>query len=181
MAELKIFSDGAPDNCEQHIVIKADIAAVLKDVGVRYEQWQANGQLSVQPSEDEVKQAYASQISALIAEEGYQSMDVIALTPEHPDKAVLRAKFLDEHHHEEDEVRFFVGGQGLFSLHLQGKVYEVLCTKGDLISVPAKTLHWFDMGPQPHFVALRFFNNPDGWIAHYSGSDIAGGFSRLEN
>ena len=33
----------------------------------------------------------------------------------------------------------------------------------------------------PHFVAIRLFNNPDGWVAHFTGSDIAGHFNRLEN
>ena len=50
----------------------------------------------------------------------------------------------------------------------------------DLISVPADTPHWFDMGVRPAFVAIRFFNNQEGWVAHYSGNPIAEQFSRLE-
>jgi len=57
----------------------------------------------------------------------------------------------------------------------------VLCTKGDLISVPANTPHWFDMGPNPNFTAIRLFNNPEGWVANFTGSDIAQRFNRLEN
>jgi 1,2-dihydroxy-3-keto-5-methylthiopentene dioxygenase len=74
-----------------------------------------------------------------------------------------------------------VEGKGLFSLHIDDKVFEVLCEKGDLISVPANTAHWFDMGPRPRFVAIRFFNNPEGWVANYTGSPIAEQFSRLES
>ena len=92
----------------------------------------------------------------------------------------LRQKFLSEHRHSEDEVRFFVAGRGLFSLHLNKQIYEVLCEQGDLISVPADTPHWFDMGARPAFVAIRFFNNQEGWVAHYSGNPIAEQFSRLE-
>ena len=92
----------------------------------------------------------------------------------------MRAKFLEEHTHKEGEVRFFVDGSGLFSLHVGGKVYEVLCRKGDLISVPDNTTHWFDMGPAPEFVAIRFFTNPDGWIGDFTGSDIAQRFPRYE-
>ena len=57
----------------------------------------------------------------------------------------------------------------------------VLCEKDDLISVPANTLHWFDMGPNPLFTAIRLFNNPDGWVAKFSGEDIATRFPLLEN
>ena len=61
------------------------------------------------------------------------------------------------------ELRFFVDGRGLFYLHLGDKVYCVLCEQGDLISVPANTTHWFDMGANPRFKCIRFFTTPDGW------------------
>src|SRR3546814_4195286 len=76
----------------------------------------------------------------------------------------MRAKFLDEHFHKEDEVRFFVAGSGLFTLHVGDRVYEIECVKDDLIAVPDGTTHWFDMGPEPSFVAIRFFTEPDGWV-----------------
>ncbi len=116
-----------------------------------------------------------------MAENGFQSVDVVSLQPDHPDKAVFRQKFLNEHTHSEYEVRFFVDGQGMFYLHLNDQVYTVLCEKGDLISVPAGTTHWFDMGPNPRFKAIRLFTNPDGWVGHFTGSDIAERFPRLEN
>jgi 1,2-dihydroxy-3-keto-5-methylthiopentene dioxygenase len=37
------------------------------------------------------------------------------------------------------------------------------------------------MGPNPGFIAIRLFNNPDGWVANFTGSDIADRFNRLEN
>ena len=53
--------------------------------------------------------------------------------------------------------------------------------KGDLISVPANTRHWFDMGPNPNFIAIRMFNNPDGWVANFTGDHISTHFNRLDN
>ena len=120
-------------------------------------------------------------IDRLMKEDGYQTVDVVSLSADHPQKNEFRQKFLSEHTHSEDEVRFFVGGEGLFTLHIGEKVFEVLCTEGDLISVPANTTHWFDMGPNPNFIAIRLFNNPEGWIANFTGSDIADRFNRLEN
>ncbi|VEA72042.1 Acireductone dioxygenase (Fe(2+)-requiring) [Serratia rubidaea] len=70
------------------------------------------------------------------------------MRPDHPQREALRQKFLSEHTHGEDEVRFFVEGAGLFCLHLNQRVYQILCEKNDLISVPAHTPHWFDMGPR---------------------------------
>lgn len=59
-------------------------------------------------------------------------------------------------------MRFFVEGAGLFCLHIGDEVFQVLCEKNDLISVPAHTPHWFDMGSEPNFTAIRIFDNPEG-------------------
>jgi cupin superfamily acireductone dioxygenase involved in methionine salvage len=80
-------------------------------------------------------------------------------------------------------VRFeqwpLLAGSGLFTLHPHEQVYEVLCTAGDLIGVPNGMRHWFDMGPNPDFVAIRFFTRPDGWVGYFTGDDIAERFPRF--
>ncbi len=181
MSSLKVFTEKSSASPLIAITDKAEIARHLRVVGVRYEQWQASAPVKAGDTQDQVIAAYRKDIDRLIADEGYQAVDVVSLNRDNPNKAELRKKFLDEHRHGEDEVRFFVDGAGLFSLHVGDKIYEVLCTKGDLISVPANTPHWFDMGPNPHFVAIRLFNNPEGWVAKFTGSDIAQKFSRLDN
>lgn len=186
MSALTVFSDTDAGAAILHSTDSRQIAEELARVGVRFEQWSASEPVRAGDSQEQVLQAYRHEIDKLVAEEGYQTVDVISLdatdNPEVQAKVPeLREKFLSEHRHSEDEVRFFVDGQGLFSLHLGDQVYEVLCKKGDLISVPANTPHWFDMGPSPRFVAIRFFNNPEGWVAKYTGSDIAESFSRLES
>ncbi|PNE01084.1 ARD/ARD' family protein [Alcanivorax sp. MD8A] len=180
MSELKIFHDSQPQTVQQHLTDKAAMAQALAAAGIRYEQWEASKALSENPDQAEVIEAYQADINRLIEQEGYQTVDVVSMVPDHPEKAAFRQKFLEEHRHSEDEVRFFVEGRGLFTLHIGDNVYEVLCTKGDLISVPANTPHWFDMGPSPRFVAIRLFNNPEGWVANFTGSDIAQRFNRLD-
>jgi cupin superfamily acireductone dioxygenase involved in methionine salvage len=125
-----------------------------------------------------VIEAYQHAIDKLVAEKGYQSWDVISLRADNPQKEALRAKFLNEHTHGEDEVRFFVEGAGLFCLHIGDEVYQVLCEKNDLISVPAGTPHWFDMGSEPNFTAIRIFDNPEGWVAQFTGDAIADAYPR---
>ena len=181
MSQIKVFSDTRPETAEQSSSDPQEIARILKSAGVRFEQWQAGAEVAAGDSQEKVLAAYDRDVQRLVNDEGYQTVDVISLNADNPQKDVLRKKFLSEHIHTEDEVRFFVDGKGLFSLHIDEKVYEVLCEKGDLISVPAHTKHWFDMGPEPQLVAIRFFNNPEGWVAHYSGNDIADRYSRLEN
>ncbi|NKI16189.1 cupin [Spongiibacter sp. KMU-166] len=181
MTQLQIFADTSPAAALKTSTDAHEIGALMAEVGVRFEQWPTRDDVKAGDSQEAVLAAYRPQVEALVAEQGYQTVDVISLRSDNPAKNELRQKFLSEHHHTEDEVRFFVNGQGLFALHIGDKVYEICCEQGDLLSVPANTLHWFDLGPNPELVAIRFFNNPDGWVAHYSGSDIADGFSRLEN
>lgn len=181
MSQLQVFTDSDDGQLLQSNTDPAAIADILKAAGIRFEQWDTGNAVRAGDDAQAVLAAYDKDIQRLVAEEGYQTVDVISLDASHPDKDALRQKFLSEHTHSEDEVRFFVDGQGLFSLHVGEKVYEVLCEKGDLISVPANTPHWFDMGPRPSLVAIRFFNNPEGWVARYTGSAIAEHYSRLEN
>lgn len=181
MSELKVFSDQDASTTTVNSQEHPEIAAKLANIGVRFEQWQTDEDIVAGDPENKVISAYQADIDHLIEAEGYQTVDVVSLAPDHPDKTEMRQKFLAEHTHSENEVRFFVDGHGLFSLHVAAEVYEVLCEKGDLISVPANTKHWFDMGPNPRFVAIRFFNNPEGWVAEFTGSDIADRFNRLDN
>ena len=180
MSRLRIYDEGHPQQAVAELHDHAMIAAALRQVGVRFEQWQADQPIAPGAEQAAVIAAYRKDIDRLMAEAGYQSVDVISLTPDHPDRAALRQKFLAEHSHSEDEVRFFVAGSGQFTLHIDDKVYDILCEAGDLIGVPDGTRHWFDMSESPYFVAIRLFTNPAGWVAEFTGSDIAERFARLD-
>jgi 1,2-dihydroxy-3-keto-5-methylthiopentene dioxygenase len=155
------------------------IRHALDLVGVRFERWTATHPLSEGSMPEEVLRAYASDIERLKRERGYRSADVVRLKRDPADPAwsekahAARGKFLEEHTHAEDEVRFFVEGTGLFCLRLAGDVYLVRCESGDLLSVPAGTRHWFDMGSEPAFSAIRLFGSEAGWVAEFTGDDIA--------
>lgn len=180
MSRLRIYDEDHPSTPVSVHAAPAEIARELGRVGVRFEQWEANAPIAPGASQEEVLAAYRGDIDRLMREQGYQSVDVISLAPDHPDRAALRRKFLGEHTHSEDEVRFFVAGSGQFTLHIGTRVYDVLCEAGDLIGVPDGTRHWFDMSESPYFVAIRLFTNKEGWVANFTGADIAERFPRME-
>lgn len=180
MSALYVFNDKSAAQADLITQDHSEIANILSGKGVRFEQWEANHPVTADSSSDEILEAYGTEIDRLKREGGYQTADVINMTPSHPDKIALRNKFLDEHTHSEDEVRFFVKGDGLFYLHLDDGVYAVQCCRNDLISVPANTTHWFDMGENPNFTAIRIFTNPEGWVANFTGDKIADEFPRYE-
>ncbi|MBP2474076.1 1,2-dihydroxy-3-keto-5-methylthiopentene dioxygenase [Crossiella equi] len=185
MTLLQVMPENSPATVELRTRDSEKIAAVLAELGVEYEQWDTVD-LPLKAGQDEVLAAYSAQVEELKAKGGFRLVDVAALRPDPSDEtyparaAKARGTFLDEHRHSENEVRFFVAGQGCFYLHLNSRVYAVVCEAGDLLSVPAGTTHWFDMGPVPDFVAIRFFEEEDGWVGDFTGDPIAAGFPRLD-
>jgi 1,2-dihydroxy-3-keto-5-methylthiopentene dioxygenase len=180
MSRLRIFSVDNPDAPLTTTESHERIAEHLAGIGVRFEQWQAEAAVAPGASQGAVMAAYRGDIDRLIEEKGFRAVDVVSIAPDHPEREAMRRKFLDEHFHKEDEVRFFVAGSGLFSLHVEDRVYEVRCEQGDLIGVPDSTRHWFDMGPEPYFIAIRFFTEPEGWIGYFTESGLAQRFPRYE-
>ncbi|MFT0211164.1 acireductone dioxygenase [Pseudomonas sp. F1_0610] len=181
MSSLAVYHVNDPVQPQRLLNHADDIIRELSEIGVDFAQWQASAVLQPGASSEDIIAAYRTDIDKLIAAQGYQSFDVVSIKEDHPDREELRAKFLDEHTHSEDEVRFFVAGSGLFNLHVEDHVYAVFCEKGDLISVPAGSKHWFDMGEHPYFIAIRLFNNPQGWIAQYTGDSIAKDFPNMDD
>lgn len=184
MSHLQIFATSADPEGERPLPSLASndpdlIAAELAPRGIGFERWPARVALASDADPATVLAAYAAEIATVQARGRYPTVDAIRMTPDHPDRQQLRQRFLAEHTHGEDEVRFFVEGRGLFCLHIDAEVLQVLCEAGDWISVPAGTRHWFDMGGTPQFTAIRFFDNPDGWVARFTGDAIASRFPLL--
>ncbi len=176
MSSLSIYNDSNPEAVIFETTQYSVISEKLGVLGVCFERWETK----VLSNDDDMLLAYASDIERLKSENGYQSEDVVSLKPDNEKKSELRNKFLSEHTHSEDEVRFFVEGSGMFYLHVENKIYMVLCEAGDLISVPANAKHWFDMGESPGFTCIRLFTSKDGWAADYTGDNIADTFPKFE-
>jgi 1,2-dihydroxy-3-keto-5-methylthiopentene dioxygenase len=176
MSRLTIYADTAPDAPSLRTEDAAVIAAELGKIGVRFERWESPVVLSPDDAPETILAAYRPYLDALMGEAGAGSADVIKMTPQTPNYPAARDKFLSEHIHTEDEIRFFVHGSGNFILHLDDKVFDAHCTAGDLISVPARIKHWFDAGEAPFVTALRVFTDASGWVPHYTGDPIAARF-----
>lgn len=166
MAKLSV-PDRSFDSRDQN-----EITSFLAERGIRYEKWEVPHVPAAGADQETILAAYQDFLNPLMEKEGYQTADVISVGASTPNIGEIRQKFLREHTHVEDEVRFFVDGSGLFWFHKNNEVFSVLCEAGDFISVPKATRHWFDLGPKPHVVAIRIFIDPAGWVANYTDSGI---------
>lgn len=179
MSLLTVYPENQPNQGVRYTEF-TEIEQQLDGIGVQFERWTANRTVTDHAGQDDIIAAYRDSIDKLMQRYGFRSVDVISLRPDHPQKTEFRQKFLSEHTHDDFEVRFFIDGCGLFYLHVGDKVYAVVCEQGDLISVPALTTHWFDMGENPNFKCIRLFTTPEGWVAKFTGSDIAKSFPTLD-
>lgn len=181
MTTLTVYADS---DSSKPLAKHTDFMAIQKElagIGIEFERWEASKPLSAAAAQDEVIAAYKDSIDRLNKKYGFQSVDVVSMYPEHPQAQAARGKFLAEHTHDDFEIRFFVDGEGMFYIRKNGKVYMTLCTRGDLINLPANTTHWFDMGPRPFFKAIRLFTTPEGWVGKFTGDTIADKFPKFEN
>ena len=172
MSELIVYSENGEQQAQTHAA--PQIAQTLQQVGIRFEQWQPNAPVQAGDTQEAILQAYRSDVDKIVAECGFVAVDVISINSSNPNKQALREKFLSEHIHTEDEVRFFVDGEGMFWFN-RGEgddVFCVTCHAGDLLSVPANTRHWFDLGPKNTVKAIRIFIDQSGWVPHYTESGV---------
>lgn len=149
-----------------------EIKKFMNDRGIIFEQWKASMPLNDSDDQATILKAYDHELRPYMKKHGYQSADVINVHKDTPNVEAIRAKFLNEHTHSEDEVRFFVDGEGQFFFHLpnSSEVFKLLCEKGDFISVPKGYTHWFDLAPKYHVKAIRVFQTMEGWVANYTNS-----------
>jgi 1,2-dihydroxy-3-keto-5-methylthiopentene dioxygenase len=173
-----VSSPGLPDKVLTHF---EDIVSTLAEQGVDIRRLKAPAPVVPGASQKEVMSACQEPVEALMAEHGCLAVEVISVDSHHPQRAELRARFVEDHHHAEDELRWVVAGRGLFSLRVGEFVYVVLCERNDLISIPAGTRQWFDMGEPPHFLAVRLFKSASGLSATFTDEGIADQFPRLDD
>jgi 1,2-dihydroxy-3-keto-5-methylthiopentene dioxygenase len=184
MTLLTVWNDNDPSTPELQTRDFDTIHDVLAGLGARFSRWELK-ELPENATQEQVLELYRAEIDAVNAEHGYTLVDVVTIeredTEEYRAQAdAARQKFLNEHQHDDDEDRFFASGSGVFYLHVGGKVHAVFCEAGDLLSVPKDTTHWFDMGTNPEYVSVRFFHDDDGWVGHFTGSDVAQKFATYD-
>lgn len=158
----------------------ASIKEILNKYHVEIDRWEASEVIHPYDVQEKILQAYAHRLIPYMKNKGFSSADVVNITKETGDLLEIRQKFLKEHTHQENEVRFFVDGSGFFWFHFEdGVVARLKCVKGDFLSVPKDYKHWFDMAPDYFVKAIRIFSNKEGWIPYYTNSAIESIFKEI--
>lgn len=129
-------------------------ASTLHDEGLLYETLPLAG--------------FQEALERLKRERGYVQQDEIELRPTTPGLDAICAKFVDEHLHDDDEVRFILEGAGVFEVRSRNdRFMSVLVEAGDLLVVPARRYHRFELTDARNIRAVRLFKDKAGWVPRY--------------
>jgi len=112
--------------------------------------------------------AYKPPLEKIMADNGYVTMDQVKMWPEMPNFDALCQKFVGEHLHTDDEVRFVLSGSGVFEIRsLEDRWMKVTVEPRDFISVPANRYHRFYLTEEKKIQCVRLFKDPSGWTPLY--------------
>ncbi len=112
--------------------------------------------------------AFQPPLDQLKAERGYVEQDEIELHPDTPNLDQICAKFVDEHLHTDDEVRYVLEGEGIFDIRsIDDQWMRITVEQGDLLVVPANLHHRFFLTERKHIRCVRLFKDSAGWVPHY--------------
>jgi 1,2-dihydroxy-3-keto-5-methylthiopentene dioxygenase len=157
-----------------------EIKAFLNQYGINFEQWDVEGRIGADATNEEILAAYAPEIERLKKDHGFVTADVINVTPQTPGVDEMLAKFDKEHLHTEDEVRFTVKGSGVFHINPENApVFSITVESGDLISVPNGTHHWFNLCSDKTIRCIRLFEDMSGWTPHYMDKPVHENYAPL--
>jgi 1,2-dihydroxy-3-keto-5-methylthiopentene dioxygenase len=126
MSRLRIFAENDTTTPQSSTSDQAEMARELAKIGVTFEQWQANASVAramrprrswtpTAPTSTDSSPTTASRPSTWSASRRTTAARCDARQV--PRRALPQGR----------RVRFFVAGSGLFTLHVEDKVYEVKC------------------------------------------------------
>jgi len=108
-------------------------------------------------------------LDQICKERGYNYRDFVN-SQKMPDLKSKLANFLEEHLHDDEEIRFFIDGSGYFDIR-DGKDtrdpwIRMECKKGDIFILPAGIYHRFVPDDNMFFHVMRLFCGEPVWTPY---------------
>jgi len=111
---------------------------------------------------------YIKEVDRISTERKYTNRDEIKLTSSTEGLEAKLEMFFKEHHHEDEEIRFFMDGAGYFDVRSAGDEWiRIACSRGDLLIVPPSLHHRFALDDTKFVHAMRLFQDEPKWTPIY--------------
>eukprot|EP01063_Lacrimia_lanifica_P033521 TRINITY_DN597_c0_g3_i1.p1 TRINITY_DN597_c0_g3~~TRINITY_DN597_c0_g3_i1.p1 ORF type:complete len:410 (+),score=197.39 TRINITY_DN597_c0_g3_i1:73-1302(+) len=140
-----------------HLPIPADVAYPTKQV----------------PWEPEADKPQDAKLAALRKELGMGYADIITVSPDTlPNYEKMIAAFFEEHLHDDDEIRYIIGGTGYFDVRSADEEWiRIRCEAGQCITLPKGIYHRFTTDPNDYVHAMRLFVGEPIWTPFNRGEE----------
>ena len=176
MSRLTVYHLSTPDIPNKVLTHFEDIAATLAEQGIAFTHWNAAGSFKPGTPGEHLLEAYRGELEGVMNEAGYAVVEPLSVDMQPDGDGRQPAQFREEAH-----SYLIASGRVLLNLWIGDYVYAVVCEKHDQLSVPAKVVHWCDLGERPFLAALRLCKTEQGRIAHTADENVAERFPRLED
>ncbi|KAK4539804.1 1,2-dihydroxy-3-keto-5-methylthiopentene dioxygenase [Oleoguttula mirabilis] len=112
-------------------------------------------------------------VNAIAKDRNYKNRDQIEISPSTlPGYEEKVKNFFHEHLHEDEEIRYILGGGGYFDVrNKEDEWVRIRLEKGDLMIMPAGIYHRFTTDEQNYTKALRLFKEDPKWTPLQRGED----------
>ncbi|MDQ7987424.1 acireductone dioxygenase [Pseudomonas sp. G34] len=181
MSRLSVHHQSSPQIPNKVLGHAEDITSTLAAVGIAFRELPLDSRLQAGAAEQEILTALADILAQLKRDHDLSQVEVISVDQRRwPKEGEKPAPAPQEQVADGAQLYLFLAGQGLLSLHVDDYVYVLFGERNALISVPAGTRHWFDLGEFPHCAAIRL-SAADAAQPKSSGDGIAAAFPRLED
>jgi len=181
MSSLTVYHQSSPEYPNKLLTHTEDIASTLAAVGVQFSQVPVQQPVTAGIASDELLAASRVQVDQLMSAHGYATAEVLSLCDERGEGSELARSLRAEQSCQAAHLHYYLAGRGLLALHIGEYVYSLLCERGDLVLIPAGTVHWFDGGEHPRFAVLRLFASPHVPVFTPLAGDFAAAFAGLDD
>ena len=107
-------------------------------------------------------------LEKIMKDHGYVDRDLVTMSEEMATFDEMCRKFAIEHYHPGDEVRFIVGGAGIWEIRsLDDRWMKVEVVSEDFITVPSDRYHRFYLTDEKKIQCVRLFKDHSGWVQVY--------------
>ncbi|MBV7562519.1 acireductone dioxygenase [Pseudomonas sp. sia0905] len=181
MSRLSVHHQSSPQIPNKVLGHAEDIASTLAAVGIEYRELPLQTRVQAGDAGEAILAALGEALEPLKRDGDLSQAEVISIDQRHwPREGDKPVQAPVEVLADGAQLYLFLAGQGLLSLHVDDYVYALVGERNALISVPAGTRHWFDLGEFPHCAAIRL-SAANAVAARPSGDAIAASFPRLED
>lgn len=177
---FRMFEQGKVVSIETQA--SGELCAMLESAGVYYRRQPLPVVLDTKLVADtaQIASIFAQDIQALKQKLRRNCFDVVNARSFRGSVINYRDHYLSEHVHKEHEIRWFLSGTLLIYINLDTQVPILRCRAGDLVMIPPGVPHWIDMGPEPDYCCVNFYNARTALVNEYTGSYVAESIPRWE-